>query len=317
MNGLFKLQIPNYDYTIFRNGVFDSSGNIIAVGGAQKFGWENPSNPGKVCNYEALIAKINSRGELVNSFKNLGYSIFPFTTQNTLGSTCTILEAVSVDISDNTYVATSISTGSSSYFGIYIAKLDQNGNLVKDFGNNGIAKILTSDNRYQIEIKKIILKDNKIYLAGRKLRATPVAIGIGSPNSSKNPPEYIYDSMVIRLNIDGSVDENFGLKGIYLNSSSAKNNSINDLIVDDSGIIYIGGVDTSPNGKSVASILSLDSIGKPIPSFGQNGTYIYKYNSNNFISRSSVFGSNGTFFGIGIAENCNNCETHIRKFKLN
>jgi len=315
--GFFRFAVPDYDYTIFMNGSLDSAGNIIAVGGAQKLGWENPANPRRICNYEALIAKVDSKGELVSGFKNLGYTIFPFTNQNGLGNTCIMLEAVNVDKSDNIYIAHSISTGSSQFFGIYIAKMDSNGNLIKDFGTNGVARIFTSDNRYEIGIKEILIKDDKIYLAGKKLRATPNKIGIGSPNSSKTPPEYIYDSMLLRINSNGSIDETFGTKGFYVNSDSPKNNEINNIFIQDSGDIYLGGADTTASGKSVGSISKLNSSGILDSSFGNKGIYLFKYNSNNYITRSSTFTKNGSMYGISIAENCNNCETHVKKFKLN
>ena len=66
----------------------------------------------------------------------------------------------------------------------------------------------------------------------------------------------------------------------------------------------------------MGSISNLDTTGKFVTAFGEKGFYNYKYNSNNYLSRASVFGSNGTLFGIAIAENCNNCETHVKKFKL-
>ena len=93
----------------------------------------------------------------------LGFSIFSFTDQNGMGNTCITLNALNVDSADNIFIATSVSTGSSPYFGIYIAKLDRNGNLVTDFGKNGIARVLTDDGRYEIEIKKMILINNKIF----------------------------------------------------------------------------------------------------------------------------------------------------------
>ena len=314
--GIFRFEIPEHDHTIFENGAFDSSGNIIVVGGSQKFGWENPLNPTRTCNYEGIIAKLNTNGILQTSFNNLGYLIFPFTPQNTFGNTCTTIRALSIDSNDNIYIATSVSTGSSKYLGIYLAKLDRNGNLVNEFGKNGIAKIFSNDNTYNIDISELVLKNEKIYLAGKKLRAIPNTTGVGNPNASKNSTEYINDAFILRLNSDGVLDESFGKNGFFINSNSPNNNTLNNLHIDESGNIYVGGTDTNASRRSVGSILNIDSSGNFFANFGIKGIFTYKYNSKNYFTGDSLFDSDGSMIGISIAENCSNCETHVKKFKL-
>lgn len=243
-NGLVQVDIdPGFD-SGFYNIAIDSENNFICVG----LRFDN--TPGSI---QAAIAKINSSGNLVESFGNSGIVILDFFTTSTAFG-------VAVDKYDNIYIGGNQETDPEPSTA-YIAKYDKNGNLVNDFGDGGIKNLAQFGT-----IKSICFDpDNNLIFAGN------ADINGYMGNADANTGELI-GFREIRYQTNNS-DTNFN--GVIISPQYVNNKLVN--------YIYTCGSGTS-NDSRYMLVAKFDLQGNPVNSFNKNGALLIDISNIGFTS---------------------------------
>lgn len=181
-------------------------------------------------------------GELDLSFANNG--IYNPTNLNFTGS----LLDLSVDSSNNIYISGNVVNSDDSK-SIIIIKLLPDGEIDNSFGNNGSARVHYSPTAFVS--KNIILENGKIIL-------------VGWINSNTN------DFLIIGLNSDGSLDQDFGDNGrLIIDSGYGDDKAF--AVAEYNNSLFVGGYFRNQEGKSDFSITKLNMNGVLDLSFGENG----------------------------------------------
>ena len=131
--------------------------------------------------YVGIVVRYNTDGSLDSTFANAGKFVF---------SEYSNLEAIAVQSDGKILVGGSINTSGSGAF--FAARFNNDGSLDNSFGDSGIAIIYSLPQASSGARSIIILDDGKILLGGN----------IGQ------------DSVVVKLNTDGSLDTSFAGTGI-------------------------------------------------------------------------------------------------------
>lgn len=220
---------------IARSIFVDKSQNIYIAGSA----WNRK-------NYQVFIIKLNSNGKMDSSFGKNG--IAPF-------------DDIAIKYSDDQVSAVYEKNGKIYIAGwsvsgknkkTFIIRIDQNGNLDNDFGEQG--KVILDENSYPNSM--VVDENENIFFVGdiekRKLNL---------------------DAYLIKLNKEGKFDNSFADNGKILFDNIAggsREDSATSLYIDESGKIYITGI--SWNGRNyVAYVIKLNSNGNFDKDFGDNG----------------------------------------------
>ena len=203
---------------------------------------------------------------------------------------------VTTDFGDTTNIATSlalqddgkiISVGSSFPYGPFgnqyacaVARYHEDGSLDNSFGDDGKTVILWNGSCNAVALQS----DGKIIAAGGvSLESVQDKWGIG----------------LLRLNGDGSLDNDFGVDGIvktYSDNYQLGANSIH--IVSDDKIIAAGGADNYPFQEF--ALVRYDNDGNLDTSFGTNGIAITAFGDQN-ISFDAALQPDGKIVMTGIA----------------
>lgn len=195
-----------------------------------------------------LVVSLNANGTLNTNFSDDG-----ILTTN-ISSTSTSEGRDIKALSDGSVLVAFRTSVTSNNPGIEFAvmKLTPQGEPDESFGENGIAVIVdpvTADNVYRLALQD----DGKIILGGIK---------------NTNPVSYQF----IRLDENGTIDEDFGTGGIVTithNDSNIPN--LFFLTVESDGKILAGGNTSLGGGSSMASVVRLNSDGSPDDTFGNQG----------------------------------------------
>ena len=154
-----------------------------------------------------------------------------------------------------------------------IVRTDREGRLDYTFGNKGRVPIDDSRSYNDIEL----LPDGKILVA----------------TSANNPLDSKLDSLLVRLNPDGSLDTTFGTLGkVYVNCGDSETTC--DLAVDDEGRILVSGsyCDLQAN-KWLFFVFRCNPDGTLDTSFGEQGIVKATYSSQSSMASSMALLSDG------------------------
>lgn len=155
-----------------------------------------------------------------------------------------------------------------AYFDVIINRFNPDGSLDTTFGNNG--EVVRDYTDYDIPTSIEIQPDNKILVAGYS--------GL--------------NTMIFRLNSDGSADKSFGIDGTVLDSFKPFNwssyiyssNFIRSVKLQSDGKIILGGESLQNDGRNPdIGFMRLNPNGTLDTSFGIGGIFIYESgNDDNF-----------------------------------
>jgi uncharacterized delta-60 repeat protein len=146
---------------------------------------------------------------------------------------------------------------------IAIVKYNQDGSPDQNFGSGGIA-IINAENANNSVCNIGIQADGKIILTGSTIEVDP------DTNDKES-----WGFLLMRLNVDGSLDNNFGINGRVVTDINGHNGYAHSSIIAPDGKIVVVGKTTI---KDSVNYLNIDfaiarylSDGSPDNSFGENG----------------------------------------------
>jgi len=197
--------------------------------------------------YRCIFVKLLPDGSYDSSFGNEGI-VLGNSSNNELSFDMTIQ-------ADQKIIVIGTQLVSGKYRGV-VRRYNSDGSSDSAYGTNGHVYI-TIDPTKNLELYDGALQpDGKFVTTGHY----GVNAGSGFP--------------VIRLNTDGSLDNDFSGDGIYFNTLGNGANSAvaESIVVNAQGVIYVGG--TSPfNGENMMTVLSIKPNGTINPAFGSFGIF--------------------------------------------
>jgi uncharacterized delta-60 repeat protein len=196
------------------------------------------------------VMRFNANGSFDTTFGNNGKLIVVVSNRDD--------EAFGVTLqADGKIVVVGSSRDSSANYNFSAARLNQNGTLDTTFNTSGFV-ITPINSTGNISNKVVVQPDNKIVVAGQ---------GPGTSDST---------FIVVRYNIDGSLDTSFDGDGISkIQFSPSLNSSARAVKLQADGKIVVAGVSSIVNFNSSGfGIARLNTNGTPDTSFGNNGTVI-------------------------------------------
>jgi len=143
----------------------------------------------------------------------------------------------------------------------YVIRLNKDGSIDSSFGSGG----------------KVILKD--IAGVGDDYGNSIAIDGSGKIYvTGQSGKVYNYNAYVIRLNVDGSIDSGFGIRGkiILSNIVGGGNDYGYSIVIDRSGKVYVTGSSRNVSGNDDAYVIRLNVDGSMDSSFGIRGKVILK-----------------------------------------
>jgi uncharacterized delta-60 repeat protein len=157
--------------------------------------------------------------------------------------------SIAIDGNDNIFVA-----GYNSNHELSVAKLSSfTGNLIQNFGSNGIAYSKLDRNRYNLPRDLLIYRD-KIVVVGY---------------SFDNWVSFDYSNarqFLARFNEDGNQDTTFGVNGGFLMDSIGFSNKGETVAMQEDNIV-VGGTSYTQSIGSFSTISVFDDAGRKLPSF--------------------------------------------------
>lgn len=197
-----------------------------------------------------MVMKINSDGSLDDSFANNGI----FLTESQTGV------SVAMDSQNNYYVLGFSAENDYKYFTF---KLNESGELDEDFGDMGYKVITVGDYDYPVEIK---LFNDHVFLYGE--------------SEFDSFTENLYFAPVlIKLNLDGSFDEDFGVEGIVVKPIDQVSQFVaTSMEINETGSIFISGMPILQN-KYDFYVASFNQDGSVNANFGVEGAVVIDINS--------------------------------------
>ena len=303
-DGKFSVSISNFRDRCYDIEV-DSLDNIFFTGYAFNENFES----------KGFVIKVNSNGEIDSTFGQNG--IWLSQEIDTREDFREILIQQDGKI---------LITGESVIFGqptnCTVIRLNPNGTLDTDFGQNGIAKIEVPDS-YNPQFAK--LNSNEEIITGGFLldNSTNIILckfnqegesdmsfgtnGVAIDNSALD--EFARDIAIqendkilvaigittasgrdfglVRFNIDGSLDNNFGINGRITTDFSQTSNTAHTIIIQDNGYIILGGfLGITPNHDY--ALARYDSLGNLDNSFGNGGKVITDFGLDDLAFTSTI-----------------------------
>jgi len=216
------------------------------------------------------LARYHNNGLLDNSFGNLNLGIVTTNIGKTLGSTESFDSIDSIALqTDGKIVAAGFSSYKNPLGNFALARYKPNGTLDGSFGNKGI--VITNFNSNKInasQINKVVIQtDGKILVGG--------IATIDIPNFNPNNPRFNF--ALARYNSDGSLDQNFGTKGLVVTqlnpngNNSTSNDYLSTLVITNDGTIIAGGTSNATDPNFDFALVVYDNNGAVNTSVGNNG----------------------------------------------
>ena len=196
---------------------------------------------------QMTVVMLNADGSLDEDFAQAGV------LQVSAGFGSSSANALLVDEDNNILV------GGNSNFDIHVLKFTSTGEPVPDFGMNGLATISYV---FPLSCDDMALQpDGKLVIGGKV-----------------NP--FTDDIVVIRLNEDGSNDEDFGDDSFFIYdfdlSIYGSDESAESIVIEEDGRILIGGhTRYFDESDSHFYVMALDEDGNLDPAFGEDGIHRY------------------------------------------
>lgn len=166
-----------------------------------------------------------------------------------------------------------------NYYDAGVVRFNENGQVDTSFGNNGLVTIDTNNipntNVLEFFSSIVIQSDGKIVLGG------------GRTGLNQTIPD-IYDFLSVRLNQDGSLDQDFGNNGVVVTSDPSSTESIQRIVLNQEEEIIVMGTlyDLGDDNNYKIAVAKYNSSGVFVPSFGTNGIFQLETN----ITNSNQFG---------------------------
>lgn len=236
-----------------------------------------------VCGYaltgglrQGVLRKHKADGTVLSTFNNSGNSLIRFIED---GDTYSIVMQP-----DGKMIIGGVYLHSGSNTGIVFARFHPNGEPDLSFGTFGYARYDISNRREFIQ-HMALLPDGKILAAG-----------------STNDANYGEDYLIVKLNVDGSLDQSFGTGGIFKKHVGAygKANEISQIAVDAQGRILIAG-DANYLGGSYgdATIMRVLPNGTVDTNFADNGIFRKQLTVVNDYFKDVAVASDGSIYVAG------------------
>ena len=246
----------------------DSNGNMYVAG------FSNARNGDSE---DFAIAKLNPDGTLANDFGKDGKVLVHFGDKNSRGY------SLQLDDDGNIYIAGNVSVGKINSQeldpNMAIVKLNPDGTLATDFGNDGKVLVNFGENSNS-QARSLQLDDiGNIYVVGGAVVRSGTQVTI------------------VKLNRDGSLTTNFGNDGkviIDIQLSFALS-----VQLDDVGNIYIAGWKLFDSFL----VIKLNPDGTLANDFGNDGKVFVPFGSTQSIGLSLQLDGNGNIYVAGVDEN--------------
>lgn len=242
-NNGFSLFQPGY-------GIFphDSGDDIVAAADGTSY----ICGSAKVdASYQGILLNVLANGTLNNTFGTAGAVMLNFGDNS--GT-----YAKNIDMqADGKLVVSGITYLSSNNAEFFVARFLPNGMPDLTFGSNGHFVTAISSNGEEYCIAQALQPDGKIVLAGHSNSVQPST-----------------NSIVTRLNSNGTVDNTFGSGGFKMLNNWSDFDQINAISVLPTGEIVAVGTATNEMFEERAFIAKLSANGDMITTFGNNGVLV-------------------------------------------
>lgn len=164
-------------------------------------------------------------GDLDSTFNLTGIKTTP------IGNSHDVANAIAIQTNGKIVVAGYTNNGSANEMAIL--RYNSDGSIDNSFNTNGIFQQLTGN---ECEANAVLIQpDGKIIAAGYSKNSTPD-----------------FDFLLIRLNVDGTVDNSFGTGGIVTTDFNNANNAINAIQMQTDGKLVVAGYCTISGIKNFA-----------------------------------------------------------------
>lgn len=252
--------------------------------------------------YDFAIVRYNADGTLDSSFGTNGIILTDVNLYRNLPVSIQLLE-------DNKFIIggfiNNLGTGNLSNF--LIVKYNENGTLDTTFGSNGVVNY----NFGTIENNLIITVDD---LSVLKIQADGKIIVSGSIAQSDYSQ---YDFGLMRLNVDGSIDADFGQNGFVLTDFGSDELVESMHILDNDKIIVCGTYYLNSFSNQKIAIAQYNSDGSLDSDYGDGGKTLSDLNENQYgFVYSSEIQLDGKLLVTGLQNN-NNADFFVSRFNTN
>lgn len=234
-------------------GTADDKGYSVAIQNDGKIVVAGYCSSRNVNSCDFAIVRYNSNGILDNTFGVEGKAITPIRTADDYGRSLVIQNDEKIVVGGLSY--------NGYYFDFALVRYNTNGSIDKNFGIDG--KVITSIgiHDFKAEVSIAIQNDGKILMAGES-----------------------DDSIVlIRYNINGSLDKDFGLNGKVFTKIGSVNNVGKSVAIQKDGKIVVAGFseDDLDAGYGFA-LIRYNTNGSLDKTFSSDGKVITYVDSNDF-----------------------------------
>ncbi|MUG95782.1 tandem-95 repeat protein [Scytonema sp. UIC 10036] len=200
----------------------------------------------------------------------------------------------------NLQVNVSDGTATSANEIVSIKLLPQAGDLDPSFGIGG--KVITDfggDRDRAISVA--IQSDGKIVVLGY----------------AENSTSFGFEYALARYNIDGSLDNSFGIGGKIITNISRNNNSTNQLVIQPDGKILVAGASYSGNNSNDFLVARYNLDGTPDSSFGSNGKVTTPIGTDNDEGYSVAIQADGKIVVAGSTYNGSSHDSALIRYNVN
>lgn len=238
VNGIFIKDFFRKDDRLFSMDI-QPDGKIVACGFAEKFNWD------------FAIIRLNPDGRIDSTFGDNGSKVINIGSYNDVAFSIKAQNDGKIIICGWTYI-----------FGTWdfaLVRLNSDGSLDNSFGSTGI---VTTDYQYKYNTAHSIAiqSDGKYVAAGYTEKP-------GLPDT---------DIMLVRYNLNGSIDKSFGNNGILLADYDNADDFAWVVKSDIYDKLVVGGIKTIDGSKNLL-VARFNSDGSTDFSFGNNGMFDFNF----------------------------------------
>jgi uncharacterized delta-60 repeat protein len=240
----------------FYGVTFDSAGSIYATG-------QLADDTATMINYKTLVAKFTPAGALDTSFNGTGFAVHdvsPIATDN--NDTGERARGIVVQPSGKVVVLVTVIGATVTDRNIALVRWNANGTLDTTFGDNATPGVLTldlsagnTDQAYGLSM----YSDGRLLVNGATLR----------------PASTDTDWVMVRLSVDGALDNTFGTNGVYMRDIANRSASPRtSTILSDGSIVGAGYYTDGAAGAVVKpALFKVTPAGLKDTTFGTDGYF--------------------------------------------
>ncbi len=237
VNGIFRYEL-DFEALAY-SGVINSDGKIILVGSTTNY-----------IDYRMLLIQLNSDGTLDSSFGEDGVVTASIGLADEFQSDQA--SAIALDSNENILIC-GFSLDENSSARPVVLRFSQDGVLDTTFGESGVATIPISNAENTFDCVAV-QPDGKIIAAGHYANDI-----------------LWYVALVVRFNVDGTLDTTFGNEGIVKYSYSDVDDEVYDMVIAPDGKIILAGFSGSQDYNYNTLLMRLTSDGVLDSTFGVDG----------------------------------------------